>query len=38
MEGSAAETKRIHVKATEILGADALIIDTSKLYRWVFEF
>lgn len=37
MEGPVAETKRINVKTTEILGADALIIDTSKLYRWVYE-
>lgn len=37
MEGPVADTKRIHVKTTEVLGADALIIDTSKLYRWVFE-
>lgn len=34
IEGPIEESKRIHVNATQALGADALIIDTAKLYAW----
>jgi len=34
IEGPIADSKRIHVDTTEVLGTDALIIDTSKLYQW----
>jgi hypothetical protein len=33
IEGPIADSKRIHVNATQAMGADALIIDTSKLYQ-----
>jgi uncharacterized protein YrrD len=34
LEGPVADTKRIHVNTTQAMGADALIIDTTKLYQW----
>lgn len=34
IEGPVADTKRIHVNATEAFGVDALIIDSAKLYAW----
>ena len=34
IEGPVEESKRIHVNATQALGADALIIDTTNLYAW----
>lgn len=34
IEGPVKESKRIHVNATQALGIDALIIDTTNLYAW----
>jgi uncharacterized protein YrrD len=34
IEGPVQESKRIHANATQTLGADALIVDTTKLYDW----
>lgn len=34
MDGPVADSKRINVNATKVLGPDALIIDTSKILKW----
>lgn len=34
LEGSVADSKRIHMNTTEAFGPDALIVDKSKLYQW----
>jgi len=34
IEGPVKDSKRIHVNTTLVMGADALIVDTEKLYKW----